>query len=393
MAQSGLMVPADRVELGPFSQVWADIGDEQSLQQSLSTFSGHIKNIAEAIRGIAPGALVLFDEIGAGTDPAEGAALAKAILVALAQAGAAILASTHYGELKAFAYNTEGFTNAAMEFDQRTFRPTYKLRMGAPGASQALRIAERYGIPSAIVERAKEGLGADALDLAKMMERLETAEKRARIAQSEADRRASELLKAEQTAERKLSEADEIRRTAHAKAQAAIEDVLREIRLEAERLFEALKEARGDTRQTEVVRAQLKDLQAVGRDLGREFAPSAPLETAPARLAKGDLVRIVGYTHVGTLLADPEGKREVPVQVGPLKLTVGTHLLSPAEKPRPVVKAILAGVPSVRIVHGKGEGILRKVTQDFLRRHGGIASFRDGEPGEGGHGVTIATLR
>jgi DNA mismatch repair protein MutS2 len=147
-------------------------------------------------------------------------------------------------------------------------------------------------------------------------------------------------------------------------------------------------------------------------------------------LAKGDLVRIVGYTHVGTLLADPEGKREVPVQVGPLKLTVGTHLLSPAEKPRPVVKAkpnsalqramhagteihlremraeeaserlerfvdeaILAGVPSVRIVHGKGEGILRKVTQDFLRRHGGIASFRDGEPGEGGHGVTIATLR
>ncbi len=139
MAQAGLMPPALDIKLGPFSQVWADIGDEQSLEQSLSTFSGHIKNIAEALRTLKRGALILLDEAGAGTDPAEGAALAQAILTEMAKRGGAILASTHYGELKAFAYNTEGFQNAAMEFDPKSLRPTYRLIMGAPGASQALR--------------------------------------------------------------------------------------------------------------------------------------------------------------------------------------------------------------------------------------------------------------
>ena len=159
MAQSGLFLPALDVKFSPFTQVWGDIGDEQSLQQSLSTFSGHIKNIAEALKNNLRGSLVLLDEVGAGTDPAEGAALAKSILDALSSGGAAILASTHYGELKAFAYSQNEFTNAAMEFDPKTLRPTYRVLMGAPGASQALRIAERYGIPKDVVERARESLG------------------------------------------------------------------------------------------------------------------------------------------------------------------------------------------------------------------------------------------
>lgn len=166
MAQSGLMPPASGMRLGPVSQIWADIGDEQSIQQSLSTFSGHIHNISEALHGIKAGALVLFDELGAGTDPAEGAALAKAILEEFQAAGALMIASSHYGELKAFAYNTPGFHNAAMEFDAKSLRPTYRLLLGAPGASHALKIAERYGMPKLLVEKAREGLSSEQQDIA-----------------------------------------------------------------------------------------------------------------------------------------------------------------------------------------------------------------------------------
>ncbi len=234
----------------------------------MSTFSGHIKNIAEALRYLKRGALILLDEAGAGTDPAEGAALAQAILQEMATRGATILASTHYGELKAFAYEADGFQNAAMEFDPKTLRPTYRLLMGAPGASQALRIAERYGIPKNIVEQAREGLGAQAKDVATMMEQLELSQRQARIAQGDADRRADDLKKAEQRAARKLAEAEEIRKNAHSKANEVIEAALREIRIEATRIFEELKRSPGDQRVRETVRRQLKELQ----DVGQQFA-------------------------------------------------------------------------------------------------------------------------
>lgn len=431
MAQTGMMPPALEVRFAPFSQVWADIGDEQSLQQSLSTFSGHIKNIAAALDGLKSGAIVLLDEVGAGTDPAEGAALAMSILREMSHRGAAILASTHYGELKAFAYNTQGFSNAAMEFDAKTFRPTYRLIMGAPGASHALRIAERYGIPKEIVESAREGLGEQALDIARMMERLEYAQRQARIAQSEADKRSEELKKAEQRASRKLAEADEIRRTANAKANEVIEAALREIRLDATRLFEELKRTPQDPKVQARVREGLKDLDKVGRDFAQEFVPkSRPSASAGTRaLKKGDTVKLEGFGQVGTLLEDPKGS-SVQVQVGPLKMAVALNRLELVEKPiaaaRPrnniqlqkatnasteimlinkraedamrelerfVDDATLAGIPNLRIVHGKGEGILRKATHDLLKGHAGVASFRDGEPAEGGSGVTIASLK
>ncbi|MDR3692790.1 MAG: endonuclease MutS2 [Fimbriimonas sp.] len=431
MAQSGLMPPALDIRLGPFTQVWADIGDEQSLQQSLSTFSGHIKNISDALRGMKPGALVLLDEAGAGTDPAEGAALAQAILLEMSKRGAAILASTHYGELKAFAYNYEGFQNAAMEFDPKTLRPTYRLVMGAPGSSQALRIAERYGIPKPIVEQAREGLGVQARDVAAMMEQLELSQRQARIAQSEADRRADELKKSEARAARKLAEAEEIRKNAHAKANEVIEAALREIRLEAARLFEELKHTAGDQRGREEVRRQLSDLQEVGRDFADEFLPKRSSSDSPSAgsLHKGSTVRIEGYSQPGTIVDAPKGKT-VLVQVGAVKITVPISSLSVVEsrpvtaKPRASLQlskamsattelhlrhmraeealrdlekflddALLAGLPSIRIIHGKGEGILRKVTQEYLRKHPGVATFRDGEPAEGGHGATVVTFK
>jgi len=430
MAQSGMLPPALDVRLGPFSQVWADIGDEQSLQQSLSTFSGHIRNIAEALKGLKDGGLVLLDEIGAGTDPAEGAALAKSILTDMARKGATILASTHYGELKAFAYDTEGFENAAMEFDPKTFRPTYRLIMGAPGASHALRIAERYGIPKLIVEEAREGLGAQAHELAQMMESLEHSQRQARLAQGEADRRSEQLKKAEQKAARKLAEAEEIRVNAHARANEVIEAALREIRIEAARLFEEVKRAPADPRVQQRVRQGLKELDEVGRDFAQEFVPKRHTPSDGRVVTKGAHVKMDGYSQTGTVLEEPRGGK-VSVQVGPLKMSVALTSLQvvdrPVEamrKPRPNIQlekttnatteiqliskraeeavrelepfiddAILAGLPSVRIVHGKGEGILRKVTQDFLRSHPGISTYRDGEPAEGGAGVTIATFR
>lgn len=428
MAQSGIAVPGLDVRLGPFTQVWADIGDEQSLEQSLSTFSGHIKNIAAALSGLKKGSLVLLDEVGAGTDPAEGAALAKAILLEMQRKGAAILASTHYGELKAFAFNADGFQNAAMEFDLKSLRPTYRLIMGAPGASQALRIAERYGIPKEVVESAKTGLGEQQQDIAGMLEKLEQAQKQARIAQGEADRRLNGLKRKEAEADKKLDEARSVRENVHGKAQEAIDDALREIRLEAAKLFEELKKA-PDQRSIEKSRQDLKDLQEVGAELAKELAPKKEKKPATGGIAKGMSVRIEGYNQIGTVIEEPRGAT-VAVQVGVLKMTLPLQSLQPVATPvlqrkaQPNVRllkaqtasteihlramraeeaeqdlqrfiddAVLAGLDSVRIVHGKGEGILRKLTQDYLRRHPHVKSFRTADPSEGGDGVTVAVFR
>ncbi|HTQ10966.1 MAG TPA: endonuclease MutS2 [Fimbriimonadaceae bacterium] len=429
MAQSGIPVPALDVRLGPFTQVWADIGDEQSLQQSLSTFSGHIKNIAAALSGLKRGAIVLLDEIGAGTDPAEGAALARAICLELHRRGAAILASTHYGELKAFAYNTPGFQNAAMEFDVKSLRPTYRLIMGAPGASQALRIAERYGISREVVEMAREGLGEQQQDIASMLEKLDLAQKQARIAQGEADRRLAELKRKEKEADQKLAEARQVRESVHGRAQEAIESALREIRLEAAQLFEEIKRA-PDQKAIEKARQGLKELQEVGGDFAKELSPRREPASTPEGIAKGMTVRIDGYNQVGTVVEEPRGTNAT-VQIGALKMTVllsSLHPVQPAghelRRAQPNVQlqraqtaatevhlramraedaerelekfiddAVLGGIDRARIVHGKGGGILRKITQDYLRRHPHVKSFHSADASEGGDGVTIVEFR
>jgi len=426
MLQSGLLAPARHARYGPFTQVWADIGDEQSLNQSLSTFSGHIKNISEALRSLKPGALVLLDEVGAGTDPAEGAALAKAILLALHQGGASILASTHYGELKAFAYETEGFTNAAMEFDGKSLQPTYKLRLGAPGASQALRIAERYGIPTKVIHDAREALSTQHQDLALMMERLEQGQKLARQAQSEADRRLAELRRQEEAIAKKLEEADVIRRTAHRKAQEAVQETLRELRLEATEVFEEVKANPGKASDA---RKRLAEIQGRGRVLSEEYEPPELPGIARENIRKGMTVRAAGYSQTGIVLEEPKDGLAL-VQMGILKATLPVTQLKPIasstraarsnvkitlqkamsasteihlrhqryeeaerELERFVDDAILAGLASIRIVHGKGEGILRKMTQELLRRHPDVASYRDADANEGGHGVTVAVFK
>ncbi len=429
MLQSGLFPPALHVEFGSFSQIWADIGDEQSIEQSLSTFSGHLKNIATALNLLQDGALVLLDEVGAGTDPAEGAALAQAILEEFAAKGAAILASTHYGELKAFAFEAAGFVNASMEFDQKSLRPTYRLILGAAGASQALRIAERYGIGTHIIERARDGLSQQAKDVAEMLQQLEISQKQARAAQSEADRRTAELRELEQKAEKKLREAEEVRRRANERAHDAIESTLREIRIQSDDIIDRLKKKGGNADEIQRARKDLSALDAIGKDLGKKFKQEQkPVETQ-AKLKKGDTVQVIGFQQNGTLLEDPTG-REVQVQLGAIRMKLDVRKLIPiAAKAEPmrsrgkvnlektfnttteitlrnqraeeavrilekfVDEAILGNVPFVRIVHGKGEGILRQITQNYLKSHPEVKTYRDGDANEGGQGVTIAHFR
>ncbi|MEJ5169794.1 MAG: endonuclease MutS2 [Fimbriimonadales bacterium] len=431
MVQSGLFPPADACRIGPFSQFWADIGDEQSLQQSLSTFSGHIRNVAEALRNLQPGALVLLDELGAGTDPAEGAALAKAILLSLQRGAAKVVASTHYGELKSFAYNTAGMRNAAMEFDAKSLRPTYRLLMGAPGASHALKIAERYGLPKEVVEEARNALTSEQQDLALMLEKLEIAQRQARIAQSEADRRTAELRKAEAEAARKLAEAQEIRRNAHAKAREEVERVLREIRQQAAQVFEELKRS-ADPRKQQEARRRLQEIQAEGDRAAEAFRPSEQGHMEEVDIGPGLAVRVEGYTQIGTVLTQPK-EGTVQVQLGPIKMNVAVGRLRPvtddAGKKAPAKgrtnlslsralsapteihlrqlraedaerelekfldDAVLAGLDQVRIVHGKGGGVLRKATHDLLRKHPHVRSFGFAEPADGGQGVTIARFK
>jgi DNA mismatch repair protein MutS2 len=427
MMQSGLLPPALHCRFGHFTQLWADIGDEQSIEQSLSTFSAHLKNIASALNNLKPGALILLDEIGAGTDPAEGAALAQSILLEFQSKGGTVLASTHYGELKAFAFSTEGFINASMEFDQKTLRPTYRLILGAAGASQALRIAERYGIQPHVVERAKEGLSTQQRDVAEMLQNLENAQKQARAAQSEADRKLSELKQLEAVAERKLQDAEDIRKRANERAKDAIDSELRNIRIEAEELFEQVKKGKGTVQDA---REKIRAIDHKGKHLAKPFQPKKTVESTQVALKKGDHVSVLGFQQNGVLLEDPSG-REVLVQMGIAKMKIDIRKLIPTgakptqatsnkhklslnktmnarteitlrhkraeeaiqELERFIDDALLGNVPWVRIVHGKGEGVLRQVTQEFLRKHKDVKSVRDGDATEGGQGVTIATFK
>jgi DNA mismatch repair protein MutS2 len=431
MAQSGMLLPAEAVRMGAFTQMWADIGDEQSIHQSLSTFSSHIKNISDALKGLKPGALVLLDEAGAGTDPAEGAALARALLLSFQKGGAMVFASTHYGELKVFASSEPGFVNASMEFDRKSLRPTYQLSVGTPGSSHALKIAERYGIPKSVIGEAEAGITVGERDIAEMIESLEHSQKRAREAQSRADRLAAQMERMERKAEEKSNKAIQASQSARTNAAADLEEMMRELRLEASDIFDELK---SDASQAGIDRARkrLKTLQSRGGEAAAEAKSKQAAAKAPPKekLVKGARVKMRGLGQEGTVIEPPKSGK-VLVQAGPMKMqvkvndleilpdlpqrrsskktqavarnkkeTAGLELhlrMMRAEQAVEVLEkflddAILAGAPYLRIVHGKGGGVLREMTHRYLAESAAVESFREGDPTEGGQGVTIAKL-
>lgn len=440
MGQSGLHIPAlDRSELAVFTEVYADIGDEQSIEQSLSTFSSHMTNIVSFLKKVDDQSLVLFDELGAGTDPTEGAALAISILNHLHMRGIRTMATTHYSELKVYALSTPGVENASCEFDVETLRPTYHLLIGIPGKSNAFAIAGKLGLPDFIIEDAKTRLTEQDESFEDLLTDLETSR---RIIEKEQETIASykreiEHLKQEtEKKQEKLEEQrDRILREANEKAHAILAEA-KETADETMRNFHKFGKANISASEMERERERLrKKLESTRSGMIKE--PAKPKkEYKPSDFKLGESVKVLSMNINGTVASLPDNKGNLTVQMGILRsqvnisdleiidekpaylkkttraggkgkikmsksLSVSTeiNLLGKtvdeaiAELDKYLDDASLAHLSSVRIVHGKGTGALRKGIHQYLRRQKHVRSFRLGEFGEGDAGVTIAELK
>lgn len=438
MAQSGLPVPADTGSKIPvFDSVFADIGDEQSIEQSLSTFSSHITKIIAVLRDVGRNSLVLLDELAAGTDPTEGSALARSILMTLLDSGALVVATTHHGELKAFAHNTEGVTNASVEFNLATLSPTYKLSIGLPGRSNALEIAQRLGMPQRVIDDARRSIAPEQLQVEDLLSELrrerDQAKESART--EEIARREAEEIR-DKLAQR-LDSADVEREKMVAKARADIEkDVERAQRLiaAAEREVEAQKLTAADEKAKQALQEALdlakKHATPKPRRQRREPRVAAiPAGPPPESIIEGDHVWLRGMDRWGEAMGPPE-RGEVEVRLGPLRSRVKLAQVekvqrvaptkaqgevrqdvAPAREVPPEIEirgqtvdeamptieqyldeAFRAGLPWTRIVHGKGTGVLRKQVRDLLAKHPLVKSYEEARREEGGEGVTIAYL-
>lgn len=440
MGQAGLHIPAlDRSELAVFHDVYADIGDEQSIEQSLSTFSSHMTNIVSFLKQVDEHSLVLFDELGAGTDPTEGAALATSILNHLHSRGIRTMATTHYSELKVYALSTPGVENASCEFDVETLRPTYRLLIGIPGKSNAFAIASRLGIPDYIIEDAKTHLTEQDESFEDILTDLETSRKtldkeRETIA---AYKREIERLKMETSQKQEKLEAqrDRILREANEKAHAILEDA-KETADETMRNFHKFGKANISAAEMEKERERLRKKMAKTRS-GMTPEPAKPKKQyKPSDFKLGESVKVLSMNLTGSVVSLPDAKGNLDVQMGILRskvnisdleiidekpnylqktskrtgkgkikmnksLTVATEINllgktvdeAVAELDKYLDDASLAHLSSVRIVHGKGTGALRQGIHKYLKRQKHVKSFRLGAFGEGDAGVTIAELR
>ena len=432
MAQAGLQVPADLgTELAVFEQVFADIGDEQSIEQSLSTFSGHMTNIVEIMHEVTPRDLVLFDELGAGTDPTEGAALAQSILTRLQHIGVRTLATTHYSELKAFALTTKGVENASVEFDVETLRPTYRLSIGVPGKSNAFEISRRLGLPENLIDAARKLLSGNAI---RFEDVIANAEYHRQVAEKErqlAEEASRETVRLRNEAEQLRKEMEQKRTEQLRKAREDAKHIVDQARRESESVIAELKKmkknaAGGDV--NELRRRLDRESDALAEGLGQ---PAPESGEAPETVKAGDKVKILTLGAEGTVLAPPDEKGEVQLQAGMMKFKAPLSQLrmirQEPEKAKTTVKAktgmmtrtvksecdvrgmnleealdavslyldeaTLAGLNEVYIIHGKGTGILRAGIQQDLRKNRHVKGFRRGMYGEGEDGVTVVTLK
>lgn len=440
MGQAGLHIPAlDRSELAVFTEVYADIGDEQSIEQSLSTFSSHMTNIVSFLKKVDDQSLVLFDELGAGTDPTEGAALAISILNHLHMRGIRTMATTHYSELKVYALSTPGVENASCEFDVETLRPTYHLLIGIPGKSNAFAIAGKLGLPNFIIEDAKTRLTEQDESFEDILTDLETSRRTIEKEQETiaSYKREIERLKQEtQKKQEKLEEQrDRILREANEKAHAILAEA-KETADETMRNFHKFGKANISAAEMERERERIRKKMESTRS-GMMKEPAKPKkEYKPSDFKLGESVKVLSMNINGTVASLPDNKGNLTVQMGILRsqvnisdleiidetpaylkkttraggkgkikmsksLSVSTEINllgktvdeAVAELDKYLGDASLAHLSSVRIVHGKGTGALRKGIHQYLRRQKHVRSFRLGEFGEGDAGVTIAELK
>ncbi|NLK87598.1 MAG: endonuclease MutS2 [Clostridiaceae bacterium] len=440
MAQAGLHVPAaEGTELSIFHDIFADIGDEQSIEQSLSTFSSHMKNIVKILSEADDRSLVLFDELGAGTDPTEGAALAMSILENLHDTGAITVATTHYSELKVYALTTEGVENACCEFDVETLRPTYNLLIGVPGKSNAFAISKRLGLQEEILDRAREFLSGEEIQFEDVLMKIEKnrSESEKERLQAESYRLEIEGLKKEleqqkqklhTQKERLLREAREEARRILLNAKQDTESMLEEMKRAAKEQDEILQ-----NKAAMEVRARLRNsIGELESSLSENLMPRKGFVKPPENLKPGDSVLIINLNQKGTVVNPPDKDGEAIIQAGIMKINVHVSNLKLVDDQAAEIQKIgsgrigmnkamhistqtdirgmnveeavlelgkflddaaIAGLSEVTIVHGKGTGMLRNGVHQYLRSNRHVKSFRLGKYGEGESGVTIVIMK
>ncbi|ETI67830.1 endonuclease MutS2 [Neobacillus vireti] len=432
MAQAGLQVPAyDGSELAVFDAIYADIGDEQSIEQSLSTFSSHMVNIVEILNHVDFNSLVLFDELGAGTDPQEGAALAISILDEVHNRGARVIATTHYPELKAYGYNREGVLNASVEFDVETLSPTYKLLLGVPGRSNAFEISKRLGLNDRVIQSARSHVSEDTNQIDKMIASLEASKRQAEIESQEARDylKSAEML--HHDLQKQMMEFYEKKDAMLERAAEKAADLVDEAKQEAEQVIRDLRKMRTE-KHAEIKEHELIDARRRLEEAAPEIQKSVKLankKTKKQVFMPGDEVKVLTFNQKGTLV-ERVSANEWQVQIGILKMKVKEkdmeYMSTPKQmetKPMAIVQgrdsivkleldlrgeryedallkvekyiddALLSNYPRVSIIHGKGTGALRQGVQEYLKNHRSVKKIRFGEAGEGGSGVTIVEFK
>ena len=434
MVQSGIFVPANEgSEFPVFEHIYADIGDEQSIEQSLSTFSSHMKNIVGILDKADENSLVLLDELGAGTDPIEGAALAMSILEELNDRHCICVSTTHYSEIKAFAMTHEGMENASMEFDIDRLCPTYRLYIGIPGKSNAFEISSRLGLPNSIIDKAKGFLKGEDV---RFEDIISSAQSQHRIAEEErkmAEEARAELEKLRADAERERKKLDEDRNRLQAKAKEDAKRIVADTKREMEKLIVEIRSIKDIDRSAadRAIQAARDTLRATETAVNEKEAIKKEDNTKPPKTVRaGDTVNIVTLDQKATVLSAPDSKGEVMVQAGVMKLNVklkDIRLIEEKKAAAPTsgkvglgagkqvgleldVRGMLvdeanimvdrylddaynAGLSEVNIIHGKGTGALRTGIQAFLKRHPLVKGYRMGSYGEGDAGVTVVTLK
>ena len=440
MAQCGLHIPADSGSaVRVFHRVLADVGDEQSIEQSLSTFSAHMSNIVQILREVDDQSLLLFDELGAGTDPIEGAALAIAIIESARSQGALIAATTHYAELKTFAMTTAGVENASCEFDVQTLRPTYRLLIGIPGKSNAFAISRRLGLDESVIQAAQQQMDSDSVRFEDVLTQLEEKRQRLEKAQAEADRLWRQREEDARKARTFREQMEKAKDNARTKGEAEAKRIVRQAQAQADEIFAQLDQLRRQ-QQKQINFQELNDAKAAVRHSLNQaqealhlrsepqepaYAPSRPIEV-------GDLVELPGVKMAASVLA-VNNDGTLLLQAGKMKMTVKAQQVrlpegQPKKKPAAPVggspklnlqsrasseldirgyetleaesvvenyidSAVMAKLGTVTIIHGKGTGALRKAVHEMLKRNKAVKSFRLGRYGEGEAGVTVVELK
>ncbi len=438
MSQAGLHIPAsDYSEIAVFDEVFADIGDEQSIEQSLSTFSSHMTNIVSILDNITPNSLTLFDELGAGTDPTEGAALAMAILELLHKRNIRTIATTHYSELKVYALSTKGVCNASVEFDVATLRPTYKLLIGIPGKSNAFEISRKLGLRDDVINRAKEFINKEEVEFEDVIRGLEESRKKAEEERDIAARVRIDVEKGKKELDQRLDKIEAQKDRMLRDAQREALSVVKQAKEEAEALIKELREAmeKESAEKSALIEKARHSIKRKQDDIEEKIGEAVfkkPSHEPPKNLKLGDTIKIVTLNQKGYVLSLPDQEGNLMVQAGIMKVNVNINDLKSdneeekkpvrtgnksiqSAKTRSVVTqvdvrgqnleeammnvdkyiddAYLAGLGQVTIIHGKGTGILRSGIMQLLKGHSHVKSYRSGAFNEGGIGATIVEIK